>query len=100
MEAPKPTYTKADVRKLFELSFKRKPEEVKDDEFKYVVDGVKTIEEGKEPMALDEITKRFVAYGKEIHQFPDEADIKNNAKKDFEKHRLDSATAIAEIKDP
>ena len=100
VEAPKPTYTMADVRKMFEVAFKRKPEEMKDVEIKYVVDGIKPIEEGKEPMDLAEIQKRFVAYGVETHVFPDEADIKANAKKDFEKARLDTNTAVSEIKDP
>lgn len=93
------TYTKADVRKLFDIVYKRKPEETKEEEFKYFVDKIKTIEENKEPMNIDEINKRFLSYAVEIHFIPEEAEIKKNAIKEFDKAKLDSVTAISEIKD-
>ncbi len=93
------TYTKADVRKLFDIVYKRKPEETKEEEFKYFVDKIKTIEENKEPMNIDEINKRFLSYAVEIHFIPEEAEIKKNQIKEFEKAKLDSVTAISEIKD-
>jgi hypothetical protein len=95
------TYTKADVRKMFDIVYKRKPEEaVKDDEFKYFVDGIKTIEEGKEPMNVEEINKRFISYAAEIHHTPTEDEVKKNARDDYEKLKKDSEAAFLEIKAP
>jgi len=82
------TYTKADVRKIFDIVYKRKPEElVKDEEFKYFVEKIKTIEENKEPMVVEEINKRFLSYAAEIHHTPTEDEIKKMHRDDYEKQK-------------
>ena len=95
------SYTKADARKLFETAYnKAKPEDVTEEEFKYFIDKVKPIEEGKEPMSYEELEKRFKSYADEIHWIPNKVDLDKQATADFAKGFTDAMQNFKEIKLP
>ena len=103
---PKPiaTVNKVEVKKIFATIFKKKPEEVKDDEFNFFFKEIPQFEKDKEPVTIDALKTRLKSYANEIHFIatPTEAEAKKlkEAKDLFDAELKNAKKAIQEIKDP
>lgn len=81
-------FTKDNVKAIFLAAFDRKPEELKEEEFKYFVDKIPPAEAGKDGYKLKEITERFKAYSDELHYVPSKKDLEKMANEGLDKAKV------------